>query len=129
VRGAACCALSLLLGLVLLAGCASAPAPPAVDPAAAARCSAELTAAQVYHETTMPAVGEAHAAGRITGAQLSTLAAAGRRLEAAMRNAHAELRLYLASGETGPTFAPAWDELRAAKANLGLLWEATNGRP
>lgn len=116
-----------ILAALLLVGCASAPpAAPGPDLAKAARYSAELDAAQVAHETTLVNAGREMAEGTITAAQLEAIIFAGRRLETAMRLAHAELKVYLVDGTETPAFTGAWTEMRDAKANLDLSWRAAH---
>ena len=116
------------LTILVLVGCATAPPPAAgPDPTKAARYSAELDAAQVAHETTLVNAGREMAEGTITAFDLEAIIFSGRRLETAMRQAHAELRVYLIDGTESPAFLAAWTEMRDAKANLDLSWRAAHG--
>jgi len=114
------------LGVHWLAGCATAPKQPTVDPTAAARYSAELTAAQVDHRETLREAEAARVAGTLVGAKLEMVRTAGKELDSAMQRFHAELQLYLATGVEGDAFNRAHAAMAQARTNLALTWEAVN---
>lgn len=113
-------ALTSMLLLTTLACSSAAPKPVTANPARARTLSAEITAADTYRVTELTKAREAHAAGKLSDEGLARVRTAGLRLEAAVKVASSELRVYLASGVEGERVLAAFDELRAARTNLEL---------
>lgn len=105
-----------------LAGCHAKP--PTVDPATAARYSAELTAAQVDHDTTLADAETMRQAGQLTGEPLELVRAAGKALDSALLRFHSELQFYLVTGVASDAFNRAHAEMTRARTQLALTWEA-----
>lgn len=119
----------LLMALIVLSvACQSVSPKPKVDVALGRQLSAELTAAQTTHETTMQATGEEYRAQRLTDEQFSRLRSAGLMLEQTLRQFSAELRLYLATGEITPTLKDTRIGMMKAKTHLSKLWEDAHGQ-
>lgn len=116
--------LAACLLALALTGCATSTHPPTVDPATAARYSAELTAAQVDHDTTLRDAEAMRIAGTLSGARLEMVRTAGRELDSALLRFHAELQLYLQSGVETDAFNRAHSAMTSARTNLALTFEA-----
>jgi len=118
-----------VIAAVALGACAASPKPhtlPAPDPALAASYSAEITAADTVREVVLTDVGTRHRAGLLTDASFSAIRNAGLRLEAAVRVASSELKVYLASGVAGDGLERALSELRAARTDFELTRDKVN---
>lgn len=117
------------LGVHWLAACATTtkPLPPVIDLTAAQVYSAELTAAQTFHETTLTVAGDEHRAGTLSDDNLARLIVAGDALVSSMRNYNAEIKLYLITGNDNTlSFNSARVNVAKDRLSLSLLWEAVH---